>query len=94
MFFILSWLIYGIIVGVSSKLLHPGNDPIGFLPTIAIGVAGSYIGGLINFILGYGCSSFSPSGILMGIIGGVIFCWAYRNYRLNKIFEIDDTKSE
>jgi uncharacterized membrane protein YeaQ/YmgE (transglycosylase-associated protein family) len=83
MLFIFGWLIYGLIVGAIAKLIHPGEDPVGFLPTLGIGVAGSYVGGLINWIIGAG-SAFSPSGILMGIVGGVICCWIYRNYRLSK----------
>ena len=80
-------MIYGFITGTSAKLLHPGEDPVGFLPTIGIGVAGSYIGGFINWLLGANGNPFSTSGIIMGIIGGVIFCWIYRNYRINRFFQ-------
>ena len=81
---IISWIIYGLIVGLIAKALHPGDDPVGFLPTIGIGIAGSYIGGLINFLLGMGGQPFSASGILMGVVGGVIFCWLWRKYNLRK----------
>ena len=87
MFFLLGWLIYGIIVGLIAKWLHPGEDPIGFVPTVGIGVAGSYIGGLINYLIGSGGHPFSPSGIAMGIVGGLIFCWLYRKYKLNQFFK-------
>jgi uncharacterized membrane protein YeaQ/YmgE (transglycosylase-associated protein family) len=87
MLFILGWIIYGLIVGAIAKALHPGEDPIGFLPTIGIGVVGSYLGGFINWCIGAGGSPISASGILMGILGGVIFCWIYRNYRLNRFFQ-------
>jgi len=84
MFWLFGWLIYGLIVGLIAKAIHPGEDPIGFLPTLGIGIAGSYIGGLINWVLGRG-GVFEPSGIFLGIIGGVIFCFAYRKYRLSKL---------
>lgn len=84
MFWIISWVLYGIIVGVIAKALHPGEDPIGFLPTIGIGIAGSYVGGIINWFLGFGSTAFEPSGILMGVIGGVIFCWCYKKFHLDK----------
>ncbi len=87
MLFILGWLVYGLIVGTIAKLLHPGEDPVGFLPTIGIGVAGSYIGGFLSWLLGMGSGPLHPAGILMGIVGGVIFCWLYRNYRLNRFFQ-------
>jgi uncharacterized membrane protein YeaQ/YmgE (transglycosylase-associated protein family) len=87
MLFILGWIIYGLFVGLIAKALHPGEDPIGFLPTVGIGVVGSYIGGFINWLLGAGSGPFCASGILMGIVGGVLFCWLYRTYRLNRFFE-------
>ncbi len=87
MLYLLSWLIYGLVVGLLAKALHPGEDPIGFLPTVGIGVAGSYLGGFLNWLLGAGTNPFGGSGILMGTIGGVIFCWMYRRWRFNRFFE-------
>lgn len=82
-FWIIGWLIYGLIVGSIARWIHPGDDPEGFLPTMGIGVAGSYIGGFINYILGWGDSVFSTSGFVMGIAGGVLACIAYRWYKAN-----------
>lgn len=87
MFSILIWIVYGLIVGLIAKALHPGDDPVGFLPTVGIGIAGSYVGGLINWLLGRG-EVFSSSGLLMGVIGGVIFCYIYRRFRLNKLLAL------
>lgn len=78
---IIGWIFYGLIVGAIAKFVHPGEEPIGCLPTVGIGIAGSYIGGAINYFLGNGTSVFSPSGLLMGIVGGVIFCFAYSWYK-------------
>ena len=86
MFFILGWLLYGLVVGLIAKYLHPGEDVVGFLPTVGIGIAGAFVGGAINWVLSFG-GPFTPAGWLMGIIGGVIFCWAYRKYRLNRFFK-------
>ncbi len=87
MLFILCWLIYGLIVGVVAKLIHPGEDKIPLLPTIGIGVLGSFIGGFISWLIGAGSHPLEPSGLLMGIVGGVIMCWIYRAYRLNRFFK-------
>lgn len=89
MLFIIGWIIYGAIVGSLAKWLHPGEDKMGFLPTIGIGVAGSYIGGLVNFAISGGSGSLiSSSGIIMGTIGGIIACFLYRKYRINKFVSI------
>lgn len=89
MFFIIGWVIYGLIVGSLAKLFHPGEDPIGFLPTVGIGVAGSFIGGALNWALGYGTSPLSSSGIIMGTVGGIIFCFLYSMYKKSQTVEKD-----
>jgi len=76
------WLVYSIIVGSVARWIHPGDDPEGFLPTIGIGVSGSFIGGAINFLLGWG-GPLESSGLAMGVIGGIIACTIYRMYVKN-----------
>jgi uncharacterized membrane protein YeaQ/YmgE (transglycosylase-associated protein family) len=44
---IVSWIVWGLFVGAFARLLLPGRQAIGCLWTIAVGVAGSIIGGLI-----------------------------------------------
>jgi uncharacterized membrane protein YeaQ/YmgE (transglycosylase-associated protein family) len=61
MLFLISWLVFGLIVGYFAKVLHPGDEPVGWIPTLAIGVAGSFVGGTINFLLGMGSHPFQAS---------------------------------
>lgn len=42
---IISWAIWGLFVGAIARLLRKGRQPIGILWTLALGVAGSLIGG-------------------------------------------------
>ena len=86
MFYILGWVLYGLVIGIFAKLLHPGEDPIGFLPTVGIGIAGSFVGGGLQWLMNMG-GPFSPAGFFWGIIGGIIFCFIYRKYRLNQFFK-------
>ena len=76
MFNILVWCVYGLFVGSIAKSIVPGEERMGFFQTIAIGVAGSYMGGAILYILGQ-YDSLSPTGIIMGIAGGVISLLVY-----------------
>jgi len=71
MFNILVWCVYGLFVGSIAKSIVPGEERMGFFQTIAIGVAGSYMGGAILYLLG-SYESISPSGLIMGIAGGVL----------------------
>lgn len=71
MFSILVWCVYGIFVGSIAKSLVPGDENFGFVKTVALGVAGSYMGGAILYMLG-SYSSLSPAGLFMGVVGGVV----------------------
>ena len=44
---ILGWILFGLIVGFIARALVPGKDNIGFLATIALGVLGSIVGGVL-----------------------------------------------
>jgi|1186.fasta_scaffold11590_3 uncharacterized membrane protein YeaQ/YmgE (transglycosylase-associated protein family) len=44
---ILSWVVWGLFVGAIARLLRKGRQPIGVLWTLALGIAGSLIGGFV-----------------------------------------------
>ena len=68
---LLTWLVYGLLVGSVSKALVPGDENFGFIKTVALGVAGYYMGGAIMYLVGQ-YDSLSPAGLFMGIAGGVV----------------------
>lgn len=76
MFNILVWCVYGIFVGSIAKSIVPGEEKLGFFQTVALGVVGSYSGGAILYMLGQ-YDSLSPSGVVMGILGGVLALVVY-----------------
>jgi uncharacterized membrane protein YeaQ/YmgE (transglycosylase-associated protein family) len=71
MFNILIWCVYGLFVGSIAKSIIPGEERMGFFQTIGLGVAGSYLGGAMLYLLG-SYDSVSPAGIFMGVVGGAI----------------------
>lgn len=81
MFNILVWCVYGLFVGSIAKSLVPGEENFGFVKTVALGVAGSYMGGAILYLLG-SYEAVSPAGIVMGVAGSVISLVLY-----NKLIE-------
>jgi len=87
MFYIIGWLVFGLITGLLAKKIHPGEDPIGFLPTISIGIVGSFVGGAVQWLINFGSGGFATAGWLFSILGGVLFLWVYRKYRLNRFFK-------
>lgn len=77
MFGVLSWIVFGLIVGVIAKLVMPGRDAGGFVMTVILGIAGALLGGFIGQVLGiYGPEQ--PAGIIMSIIGAVLLLAIYR----------------
>ena len=74
---ILSWILFGLVVGVIAKLLMPGRDPGGFIVTILLGIAGALIGGFIGRAMGfYGPNE--TAGWLISILGAVVLLALYR----------------
>lgn len=82
MFSILVWLVYGVIVGSIAKSLVPGDENMNFIKTVAVGVAGSYLGGAFMYLIGRS-SQIEPAGIVVGIGGGALAIVLYQKL-LNK----------
>ncbi|HQR37141.1 MAG TPA: GlsB/YeaQ/YmgE family stress response membrane protein [Blastocatellia bacterium] len=76
---LISWTVFGLIVGVIAKLLVPGKDPGGFIVTVLIGIAGSIVGGGISHFLPWS-SAYAPAGWIMSIVGAVILLALYRKF--------------
>ncbi len=46
-------IVVGFIIGVVARFLHPGKEGMGFFMTILLGVAGSFLAGVIGQALGW-----------------------------------------
>ena len=65
----------GFIIGGLARLAVPGPDPMPFSLTVAIGLGGSIIGGLVaDDMLG------RPGGFLFGYAGAVLLVILYRRF--------------
>jgi uncharacterized membrane protein YeaQ/YmgE (transglycosylase-associated protein family) len=74
---ILSWALFGLVVGAIARLLYPGRQVMGMFATMALGVVGSLLGGLISWaIVGDEGGPFNGAGWIMSIIGALIVVWA------------------
>lgn len=71
MFSLLIWGVYGLFVGSIAKSIVPGEENFGFLKTVALGIAGSYVGGAVLYLLG-SYDSVSPAGLFAGTAGAVL----------------------
>ncbi len=77
---IVTWLVFGAIVGIIARFLMPGPDPMGGLGTIVLGIVGSFVGGFLAQLLFAGNAAFPPpsSGWLGSIIGALVALALYR----------------
>jgi uncharacterized membrane protein YeaQ/YmgE (transglycosylase-associated protein family) len=74
---ILSWIVFGLVVGIIAKLVTPGRDPGGFIVTMLLGIAGALLGGFIGRAMGfYGPNE--AAGWLMSIAGAILLLVLYR----------------
>ncbi|CAN5702640.1 hypothetical protein BH18ACT15_BH18ACT15_10020 [soil metagenome] len=83
-------LVIGVIAGYMARLLVMGPDPIGFLRTVLLGVAGSLIGGIAGSLIFTGKLVFGFAGPLLAIPGAVIALLVYRKVKLGSIMPSRD----
>jgi uncharacterized membrane protein YeaQ/YmgE (transglycosylase-associated protein family) len=71
-------LLTGLIVGAFSRLALPGKDPLSIPATIAVGVGGSLLAGVITYaIWGEG----TGPGLLLSIVCGAAIMYLVRRAR-------------
>jgi uncharacterized membrane protein YeaQ/YmgE (transglycosylase-associated protein family) len=73
-------IILGIVAGYLGRLLMPGRDPMGFVATTLLGLAGSVVGFLIfTELLNIGDNdAFDLGGLIGAVIGVMILLGVYR----------------
>jgi uncharacterized membrane protein YeaQ/YmgE (transglycosylase-associated protein family) len=70
-------LIIGLVIGALAKLIMPGKDPGGILITMALGVVGALLAGLIGRSLGW-YQAGESAGFIASVIGALILLGIYR----------------
>jgi uncharacterized membrane protein YeaQ/YmgE (transglycosylase-associated protein family) len=75
---ILVMLIIGLIVGALAKLLMPGRNRGGIIITMLLGVAGSFVAGLIGRAIGFYRDAASGPGIIASVLGAMVLLFIYR----------------
>jgi uncharacterized membrane protein YeaQ/YmgE (transglycosylase-associated protein family) len=68
--FILLLLLSGLIIGALGRLVIPGPHPMSVAMTIAVGVGGSLLGGLVGrLLLG------RPGGFIIAVLCAALIVW-------------------
>jgi uncharacterized membrane protein YeaQ/YmgE (transglycosylase-associated protein family) len=73
--FLLLLVVFGFVVGALARFALPGPDPMPWYATIALGLAGTFVGGIIaRLLLG------TAGGFVFALIGAVLLLALYRKY--------------
>jgi len=69
----IGFIVAGLIIGALARLIKPGKQNIGLLATLALGLVGSVIGGVIANLLGTGgIFELNVLGFIVAVIAAVL----------------------
>jgi uncharacterized membrane protein YeaQ/YmgE (transglycosylase-associated protein family) len=74
------WIVIGFVAGVIARFLIPGRQPMSWVMTLILGLAGSVLGGLVSsMIFGEDPTDpgFHPAGLLMSVVGAIVVLAVY-----------------
>ena len=71
---IVSFLLFGLLAGAVARLATPGRQSIGCLPTLAVGIVGALLGGVIgDVVLGHKIHfGWDLGPFLLSVVGAVV----------------------
>ncbi len=71
MFALIGTLIVGLVIGLIARALKPGDDSMGIIMTVVVGIVGSLIAGYVGRALGW----YQPgqaAGWIASVIGAIV----------------------
>ena len=69
-------IVLGFVIGVIAKVLHPGKENMGLVMTIVLGIAGSFLAGIIGDALGW-YQAGEGAGFIASVIVAIILLVIY-----------------
>ncbi len=78
---IISWIILGLVAGALARWLMPGDDKMGWIMTMILGISGAFAGGFIGSFVGLGSvSGFNFATIITATVGAFVLLFAYNKF--------------
>lgn len=76
---ILSWIILGLLAGALARFILPGDDSMGWIMTILLGVIGAFVGGYVATLVGFGSvNGFNITSLLTATGGAILLLLVVR----------------
>jgi uncharacterized membrane protein YeaQ/YmgE (transglycosylase-associated protein family) len=73
---LIEYAIFGLVAGAIARLLHPGRDPMNWVWTMLLGVAGAEVGGFLARQMGYDPST-GITAWVAAVAGAVLLLVVY-----------------
>lgn len=73
-------IVLGFVIGLVAKFLHPGKDNMGFFMTILLGVAGSFLAGVIGQAMGW-YQAGEGAGFIASVVVAILLLVVYGKLR-------------
>jgi uncharacterized membrane protein YeaQ/YmgE (transglycosylase-associated protein family) len=73
--YLIGLIIFGFVIGGLARLALPGPDPMPWYATIGLGLAGTFVGGIIARVL-----IGTAGGFLFAFLGAVLLLYLYRRF--------------
>lgn len=74
---ILMFIVLGLVAGLLARAIVPGKQSMGLLATTLLGMAGSFVGGLVASLFTHeSVFALHTSGIIGSVIGAVVVLFA------------------
>lgn len=77
---ILWTIVLGLVIGIIAKFLHPGKENMGFLMTILLGIAGSFLAGVVGEFLGWYRAG-EGAGFIASVVAAIVLLVIYGKVR-------------
>ena len=80
MFHVIRMLVVGLIVGILARFFYPGAVHLNWLWSIGLGIAGSFVGGLLHRVISPSSAdeNIHPAGLVLSILGAMILIFIFR----------------
>ena len=73
---IIGTILVGLIVGLIARAIKPGRDAMGWIMTIILGIAGSFLAGYVGQAMGWYAIG-EPAGWIASIVGAIVLLVLY-----------------
>src|SRR5918997_4644760 len=84
-------VVQGLIIGALARLALPGRDPMSIPMTIGVGILGSFLGGILVYVLSDGASA---GGFFVAFVASVLIVYLIRRSRGGGLMAPDAAASE